>query len=195
MREFISLFKSFIKKNKLAPIIDVIYFAILLLGFHYIWKYWESELEFRFFTDKSIFIPVFEFLTNIVFNTSDIFLSFLVKDHYYIEKLTWHFDNGGYIAIVDGCSGLKASIQFIVIILLFPGPWKHKAWFIPTGLIVLFIANIIRIVGLSLIVYYHNSWYSFTHDFVFRPFFYGVIFLMWIVWVEKFKNRRIRKIQ
>lgn len=186
---------SFVEKNKLQPIVDVVYFTILLLGFHYIWKYWESDLGFRLFTEDSIFIPVFDFLTNLVFNTSDIFLSFLLKDHYYIANLTWYFDAGGYVAIIDGCSGLKASIQFVTIILFFPGKWRHKLWFIPTGLIILFISNIIRIVGLSLVVYYYNSYYIFTHDYIFRPFFYGVIFLMWIIWVEKFKTRRTRKIQ
>ncbi len=186
---------SFIKKHKLQPIVDVVYFAILLFGFHFIWKFWQNEFDFRFFTDKSIFIPVYKFLTVLTFCTTDMFLAIILDGHYYIENLTWYFDNGSAITIVDGCSGLKAYMQFIVIILFFPGPGKHKIWFIPIGLIILFITNITRLIGLDIIIYYYNSIWGLAHDHLQKAFFYGVIFLLWVVWVEKFRNRRIRKTQ
>ena len=181
----------FIRKNKIQPIVDVVWFSVLLLGFHFLWRYWEQTYHFRFFTDENIFRPVYDILTFWVFNVSDVVLSVIIgREHYYSNHLTWYFENGGYIAIIDGCSGLKASFQFIVIILFFQGPWKHKIWYIPLGLFILFLSNIVRIVGLSLVVFHYNSYFAFAHDYLFRPFFYGMIFLLWIVWVERFKNRK-----
>jgi len=179
-----------VKKHKLYSLLDVAYFILLLFGFHFVWKYWQNEFDFRFFTDKSIFILVYKFLTHITFYTTDVFLAAILEGHYYTENLTWYFDNGSSIEIVDGCSGLKAYIQFIIIILFFPGPIKSKFWFIPTGVIILFITNIIRVIGLDVIIYYFNSYWGIAHDHLQKAFFYGVIFLLWVIWVEKFKNRR-----
>lgn len=195
IKEYYNKYKILIKKYKLKSIVDVVYFAILLFGFHFIWKFWQNEFDFRFFTDKSIFIPVYKFLTYITFHATDIFLAIILDGHYSIENLTWYFDNGSSITIVDGCSGLKAYMQFTIIILFFPGPIKSKIWFIPTGLIILFITNIIRLIGLDIIVYYFNAYWGLAHDHLQKAFFYGVIFLLWVIWVEKFKNRKIRKIQ
>jgi len=187
--------KTFILKNKIQPLFDVLYFAILLLGFHFLWKYWENSWNFRLFSEESIFIPIFHFLTRLVFNSADFFISFLLKGHFHLIGLSWHFDNGGYIEIVDGCSGLKAFFQFIVIILFSSGPWRHKIWYIPMGLVILFISNIIRIIGLLLVVYYYQTAYAFAHNYFFRPFFYGVIFLLWVIWVEYFKNGKTKNIR
>ena len=106
-----------VKKHKLYSLIDVAYFILLLFGFHFVWRYWETELDFRFFSDSSILTPIFNYLTWLLFQTSNFFLEYLLKGSYIIEDKAWYFDNGGYIKIVDGCSGLKASLQFITIIL------------------------------------------------------------------------------
>ncbi len=195
MKKSIAALKEFVEKHRLKPVVDVVWFAVLLFGFHFLWKYWENSWDFRLFTDQSIFIPVFDFLTKLVFNTSDFFISHLLKGHYTIYGLSWHFDNGGYVEIIDGCSGLKAFFQFFVIIVLFPGPWKTKRWYIPAGFVVLFVANIFRIVGLSWVVYYFQSAYSFAHNYVFRPFFYGIIFLLWVIWVEYYRDGKIKNIR
>jgi hypothetical protein len=36
-----------------------------------------------------------------------------------------------------------------------------------------------------------NNWpqhWDFSHDYLFRPFFYLVIFLLWVWWVEKIRE-------
>ena len=72
----------------------------------------------------------------------------------------------------------------------FPGPWKHKAWFIPLGLVVIHLVNIFRISGLSILLIYFPEHWQFTHDYIWRPFFYVVMFLLWVWWVEKFRDRK-----
>jgi exosortase/archaeosortase family protein len=72
---------------------------------------------------------------------------------------------------------------------LFPGPWKKKLWYIPIGLIVIHLTNIFRIIALSVIVMEWPQYWTFSHDWILRPFFYVVIFIMWVIWVEKFRTK------
>ena len=75
--------------------------------------------------------------------------------------------------------------------LIFPGPWKHKAWYIPAGLVIIEWTNIIRICGILLMeIQWGPKVFHIAHDYVFKVFFYFVIFLMWVLWVEKFKNKK-----
>lgn len=48
---------------------------------------------------------------------------------------TLFFGNNGYVAVEGSCSGLKLFYQWFVLMILFPGPWKKKLWYIPLGLI------------------------------------------------------------
>jgi len=74
--------------------------------------------------------------------------------------------------------------------MLFPGPWKKKLWFIPLGIAIIHLTNVLRIVGLAIVM---NNWpwhFNFSHDLIFRPIFYVVIFALWLIWVERVHSRR-----
>ena len=73
---------------------------------------------------------------------------------------------------------------------LFSGPIKHKLWYIPAGIIVIHFINIIRIVGLSLTGIPMPQHFEFFHNYVFKTFFYFMIFLMWVLWVEVFARKK-----
>jgi len=90
----------------------------------------------------------------------------------------------------DSCSGLKQFFQIAVVFLLFPGPWKHKAWFIPASILVMHGVNILRIVILSIVLIKWPGYWQFSHDWILRPFFYVVIFAEWLIWEVYFQNRR-----
>ena len=62
-------------------------------------------------------------------------------------------DNGIYFDF--GCLGYRQIIWFSVFLLFSPGKIIHKAWYIPLGIVVIEISNILRaaIIGIS---NYHN---------------------------------------
>ncbi len=102
---------------------------------------------------------------------------------------------GNRALIVDeSCSAVKWFAHFLVLMLIFPGPWKHKLWFIPAGLIITQAVNVIRISGLTVVLLSQPGRFALYHDYVFRPFFYLVLFMMWVAWVEYFylpkKNKK-----
>jgi len=176
-------YTSFVKKNKLQPIVDVAIFGIITVFFHFLW--WNGLKSFllnfmgfqqlELFLAHQVFLPAAWVVENIL--------------QYPIKTVgnALFFENNGYVEVVGSCSGLKQFYQWTILILLFPGPWKKKLWFIPMGLLVIHIVNILRIVILSVVTVHWPDQWDFIHLWVLRPFFYVVIFALWMIWEEKFR--------
>ena len=101
-----------------------------------------------------------------------------------------HFIGSGSICIGSGCSGLELFLLFFGFILLMRGRLKDKLWFVPLGFLGILILNIIRIVILSMIYYHHPEYLDFNHKYTFVIIVYGAIFGLWVLWVNKFANRK-----
>jgi len=90
------------------------------------------------------------------------------------------------VTIGAPCDGVVLYMLFILFVLAFPGPLKHKAWFIPVGAFSVFYLNVLRIVALAIIMNVNESWLAFNHDYTFTLIVYAYVFLLWIWWVKKF---------
>jgi len=95
-------------------------------------------------------------------------------------------DGGHLLWIGDPCNGLSLFAVFIIFMIAYPGPCKHKAWFIPFGLITIHLINALRIVALCLIVTIDYELLTFNHDYTFYVIVYGWVFLLWWFWTKKF---------
>jgi exosortase/archaeosortase family protein len=180
--------KVFIKKHKLHPFVDVLIFAVIIYGFHELW--WGN---IKFLKSFLLFNETAQFLAEQVFIASSWIVENIIGYDITTKATTMYFPDNGYIDVNTSCSGLKQFYQWTVLILLFPGPWKHKLWYIPAGIIVIHLINIFRIVALSIILMLNPDIWDFCHMWILRPFFYVVIFIMWVIWVEKLKNKRKTK--
>jgi len=80
-------------------------------------------------------------------------------------------------------------IQFALLMAIFPGPWRHKLWYIPLGIFIVHLTNLFRIIGLAVVLVTVPDYWDFSHDNIFRPLFYVVIFGLWVYWVEKLKKK------
>jgi len=96
---------------------------------------------------------------------------------------------GSHLWIGDACNGIPLFAAFTVFIIAFPGPWQHKAWFIPAGLLLIHLLNAIRIAALCIVVTYGYGWLEFNHDYTFYVVVYGAVFALWYVWVKRFSGR------
>lgn len=88
------------------------------------------------------------------------------------------------------CDGIVLLALFTVFIIAFPGPWKHKAWFLPLGLISIHVINAIRITSLAIIAHVKIEWLQFNHDYTFTILVYAYVFALWMIWVYKFSPLR-----
>jgi exosortase family protein XrtF len=90
------------------------------------------------------------------------------------------------VLIIEGCNALSIGILFTAFLVAFKAPLRHYYWFLPAGLLVLAVANIIRIVLLGLIYVYYPHFTDAAHDYLFPAIIYGTVFLLWVVWVKFF---------
>lgn len=184
IKEYFNKYKLLIKKYKLQPIVDVAIFGIITVFFHYIW--WHGLKSFLL--DFMAFQNMEAFLAHQVFLPSAWIVDNVLRIPVTTANDTLFFENNGYVAVLGSCSGLKQFYQWSVLMILFPGPWLKKLWYIPMGILIIHIVNIFRIVSLSVIVIYWPEKWDFIHEWILRPFFYVVIFAMWVVWVEKVRG-------
>ena len=53
-----------------------------------------------------------------------------------------------------------------------------------TGIGVIYIVNVLRIVLLAITQIYWSEFFNFTHDYSTTAIFYIVIFIMWVIWAN-----------
>ena len=76
---------------------------------------------------------------------------------------TIYHPNGQGVRIVWGCNGIKQSFIFAMIMLFARGPFVHKMWFIPLGLMCVYLINILRLTFLAYIVRDYPDMFEFWH--------------------------------
>jgi len=92
------------------------------------------------------------------------------------------------VMIGAACDGLILFALFVVFIVSFPGQWKHRAWFMPMGVLIIHYLNALRIVALTIIISWNQSWLSFNHDYTFTILVYSLVFGLWWIWVKRFST-------
>jgi len=181
------------KEPRIQPLVDVAIFSALLIFVHYSYIWWSSA---GFPPVKALVDRLFVFASAILFDQSvwvlnHIFhIAFTTQDQTIF--VTTHQGTTGFVGVEPGCTSLKQWMHWIVLMLIFPGPWKHKLWYIPIGVIVIHFVNLIRVTGLALTLMPWSSHFDFFHNYIFKTFFYFMIFMLWVVWVEKFAHPKNR---
>lgn len=90
--------------------------------------------------------------------------------------------------IVEGCNAISVIILFVAFVFAFSNGFKKTFTFILIGSIFIYILNIIRISLLNYAFYNYPEYKRVLHDIFFPLFIYGVVFILWIVWIVKFSG-------
>ncbi len=171
---------------------DIGIFIALLLIFSIVGYFWKLT-GYRIF-GVAVLEPAYAVLIRIVLVCSGELLQHVFRLDVVVEHVTnrIYLSKDVFVFIYNGCSGLKEMAMFIFIMALFPGPWKSKLWFIPASLLLIFAVVIIRVVILVMIFNFHPSWYALFHDFLLNYVFFGIFFLLWLLWVKYFYMKHKR---
>lgn len=188
--------KNFLEDPKNRSTVDVGLFIVLIIGFHFLyvgWKaldYWPiketidqlSLWSVNLLFDQCCWVLQHVFGLDITTISESRVIATLSKEGSFVN-----------VAVAPECASLKQWLHWLFLMILFPGPWKHKIWYIPAGLVIIEWTNVVRVCGILLM---QRQWpgpntFHIAHDYIFKAFFYLVIFLMWVLWVEKFKNKQI----
>jgi len=186
--KLIGEYKTLRKNKRLEPIFDTSVFIIITFAIHYLYRYWEIEFDYRIFGFQLLTPAIFDWFTNALFNHSKWLMSHFL--HFTTSTRTFNFENNSSVKIVFSCSGIQQMLQFALLILLYPGPWKHKTWYIPMGAILIHLTNVIRISGLCIVMANWPNHWKFAHDYPFRIIFYVVIFFLWVIWNDRFYHQQ-----
>ncbi|WP_396151063.1 exosortase family protein XrtF [Flavobacterium sp.] len=88
--------------------------------------------------------------------------------------------------VVEGCNAISVIILFISFVIAFKGNWKKTVLFILVGSLLIYVLNVIRIALIAIALYHYPEQEHLLHGVVFPLFIYGVVFLLWVIWVNKF---------
>ena len=174
---------------------DVGLFFVLIFSFHRLYSFWNYTLDYwpiKGWVDK-----LFAWASSLLFDQSTWTLEHIFRFDFYTRGKTIAFlNNEGFysgVTVAPECTSLKQWMHWLFLMLIFPGPWKHKAWYIPLGLVIVELTNVVRIVGISLFLKPFPHDFALAHDVIFKIVFYVVIFLMWALWNDKFHHSKKRK--
>ena len=97
------------------------------------------------------------------------------------------FYKGRYISrIIEGCNAISVIILFVAFVVAFTGKLKNTLLFIITGSVLIHILNIGRIALLCVGLYHLPQYEHLMHGVIFPLVIYGVVFLLWVIWVNKY---------
>ena len=167
---------------------EVFWFAVLTLAIHFFYRFWIYQLHY--WPIQNWMTGLHQWMTGVVFSQSLWVDRHILGLIVFATGKTMIFSNNSWITINESCAGDKQIMQFVLLLLLYPGRLIHKAWYIPFGVLVVHLTNILRIVLLSLVSVHRPEWWHLAHNSVLRGMFYVVILILWIVWVENFARKR-----
>jgi len=178
----------------------------LIISFHFLYLGWQA---LDYWPVGKLVYKLMVWSVNLVYSQSCWVLDHILRVDITTvtsQRLIAAVDrDGGWarVIIAPECASLKQWMHWLFLMMLFPGPWKHKLWYIPVGLVIVEWTNVVRICGIMLMqiqwpnIHIHLlgsdiNTFHLAHDYVFKLFFYLIIFLMWVLWVEKFYNPTIK---
>ncbi len=143
------------------------------------------------FSDGSIYYP--DYLTNLVARQSEAVLDAFGYD----AEIAPHpkeasmklLVNGRYLArVIEGCNAVSVIILFLSFIVAFSGSLKSTFFYILSGSVLIYAVNLIRIVLLTMGLYHYPEYEDVLHTVVFPAIIYGMVFLLWVFWVNRFSK-------
>ncbi len=152
------------------------------------------SLAYKFylqFSDGSKYYP--DYFTNLVAYQSEAILNTVG----YETEVLQHPDepsmklivNGNYLGrVIEGCNSINVIILFVSFIIAFSGKLKTTLFYILSGSVLIYVVNLFRIVFMSIGLYHYPEYKDILHDIIFPGIIYGLVFSLWIFWVNRFSK-------
>ncbi|SNR94309.1 exosortase family protein XrtF [Flavobacterium sp. ov086] len=90
--------------------------------------------------------------------------------------------------IIEGCNAVSVMILFVSFVVAFSGKFKPTSLFILLGIVLIYICNVVRIALLVVLIYSFPEYAHFLHGVFFPLMIYGMVFGLWVVWINKFSK-------
>lgn len=181
--------------NKLRPYEGIIRFVVAMLAANYFWKYtvigdedghgavsWFG-LDLTWYFDQladhiaGVVYAMISWADDAITLTDGNRLRFT--------------DTGVGVSIVWGCTAIKQSFIWLIIMLAARGRWVDKLAYIPVGWLFAYAFNMLRIYLVAVLTKHHPEWFELLHTYLFKYLFYGCFFVLWLLYDEYIAARHI----
>lgn len=184
MKEYIIQFKPFL------VFLTKFLLSYLVLTFLY-QSYLNQFDQKNFEVDK---------ITQIVANQSQMLLSVFDDNSYTMPNLSEAsvklFYHDKWVArIIEGCNAVSVIILFISFVIAFTGKFKQTLTFILIGTAIIHFFNVLRIALLCMAIFHFPEYEHILHGVIFPLFIYGIVFLLWVIWVNKYSSYATKSIK
>lgn len=92
------------------------------------------------------------------------------------------------VRIVEGCNAVSVIILFVSFVVAFSGKFKTTLFYVFFGILTIYLLNVIRIALLTVFLFHFPEKEHILHGVLFPLVIYGVVFILWIIWVNKFSK-------
>jgi exosortase family protein XrtF len=92
------------------------------------------------------------------------------------------------VRIVEGCNAVSVLILFVSFVIAFSGKFKTTISFILLGVFFIYVLNVIRIALLTALLYRFPEKVHILHGVLFPLIIYGLVFILWVFWINKFSK-------
>lgn len=89
------------------------------------------------------------------------------------------------LSVFEGCNGINVMIVFVAFLFAFGGSWRRLALFVPAGIVIIHLANILRISLLFLLAKEESEQFYYYHKYFFTATLYLFVFALWFIWVTR----------
>ena len=145
------------------------------------------------FSDGSKYYP--DYFTNLVAEQS----KSLINAVGYDAQISPHSNersmkllvNSKFVArVVEGCNSISVIILFVSFIIAFSGKFKVTFFYLLAGSVLIYVVNLVRIAILSIGLYNYPWRRDILHTVIFPLIIYGLVFLLWMLWVNQFSKKK-----
>ncbi|MCU7614308.1 exosortase family protein XrtF [Chryseobacterium sp. GMJ5] len=102
------------------------------------------------------------------------------------KEQVWFYVKQKYVTrMVEGCNAVSVMILFLSFVFAF---YKGSKTFIfaLAGLLILYLMNVARIMGLNIVTRDYPQYNKMSHDYLFPAVIYGTVVVLWLVWIKFF---------
>lgn len=97
--------------------------------------------------------------------------------------------------VIEGCNAVSVMILFATFIFAFSSGWKKTLLYIVIGIGIIHVLNVLRITLLTIALDRYPEQQHLLHGVIFPLFIYGVVFLLWILWVQKYSGYAAKNVE
>jgi len=143
------------------------------------------------YSDGSKYYP--DYITNMVAKQSEDLLNVFGYESKAIphdsEPTMKLIVNNKYVArVIEGCNSVSVIILFMSFIIAFAGKKHTTIMYVLAGSVLIYVVNLLRIVILSIGLYHYPWRREILHTVIFPLIIYGMVFLLWMFWVNRFSH-------